>query len=320
MKFDRHPSLIFGLLGWLALTSASVLAQHDASRVRTVSGTSAEIPSNPSTNYRIGPGDVLLIEVAGEPDLKHKVKVAERGTVLLRHISQPLQVAGLTEHEAAELLKQEFLVILKEPQVTVFIEEYNALSATITGAVKEPKRIALTRELRLYDLIGLAGGTTDKAGEVVQLVHTRGTESVETIDLRELFRKPELNRVIRDGDLVNVPEIGVIYVSGNVRKPGAFPLKENVTLTQAIALAGGPDQDSKRKEIRLWRANGPNQTDRTEQIVNLDEIEKNASKDILLRPYDIVLVPEATGKKQARTLIQAFTGGIASALGWGVLR
>lgn len=320
MKLDRHPLMIFSLLVWLALSSSPVLAQNEASRVRTVGNASPELPAKPAADYRIGPGDVLLIEVAGEPDLKHKVKVAEQGTILLRHISQQLQVAGLTEHQAAELLKKEFLVILKEPQVTVFIEEYNALSATITGAVKEPKRIALTRELRLYDLIGLAGGLTDKAGEVVQLVHTRGTESLETIDLRDLFRKPELNRVIRDGDMINVPENGVIYVSGNVRKPGVFPIKENVTLTQAIVLAGGLDLDSKRKEIRLWRSSGPNQTDRTEQIVNLDEIEKNASKDILLRPYDIVLVPEATGKKQARTLIQAFTGGIASAIGWGVLR
>jgi len=320
MKFDWHPSWTLGLCCWLALVSVPVSAQTELSRARTVNPPTAEAPATDSANYRIGPGDVLLIEVAGEPDLKHKVKVAEKGTILLRHINHEVQVAGLSEHQAAELLKKEFLVILKEPQVTVFIEEYNALSATITGAVKEPKRVALTRELRLYDLIGLAGGLTDKAGDVVQLVHTRGTESLETIDLRELFRKPELNRVIRDGDMINVPETGVIYVSGNVKKPGAFPLKENITLTQAIALAGGPDLDSKRKEVRLWRANGPNQTDRTEQIVNLDEIEKNASKDILLRPYDIVLVPEATGKKQARTLIQAFTGGIASALGWGVLR
>lgn len=320
MKLDRHPSLMIGLVGWLALWSVAAFAQGELSRARTVGTATAEVPANVAANYLIGPGDVLLIEVAGEPDLKHKVKVAEQGTILLRHISHPIQVAGLTEHQVAERLNKEFLVILKEPQVTVFIEEYNALSATITGAVKEPKRVALTRELRLYDLIGLAGGTTDKAGDIVQLVHTRGTESLETIDLRDLFRKPELNRVIRDGDIINVPETGVIYVSGNVKKPGAFPLKENITLTQAIALAGGPDQDSKRKEVRLWRANGPNQTDKIEQIVNLDEIEKNASKDILLRPYDIVLVPEATGKKQARTLIQAFTGGIASALGWGILR
>lgn len=320
MNTDRHPfliccSLLFLWLSFdLAVSAQNVAGQAPAGNQPALSSAAA------NANYRIGPGDVLLIEVAGEPDLKHKVKVAEQGTILLRHINHELKVAGLTEHQAAELLRKEFIVILKEPQVTVFIEEYNALSVTITGAVKEPKRIALTRELRLYDLIGLAGGLTDKAGDIVQLVHTRGEENLETIDLRDLFRKPELNRVIRDGDMVNVPETGVIYVSGNVKKAGAFPMKENVTLTQAIALAGGLEQDSKRKEVRLWRANGTNQNDRTEQIVNLDEIEKNASKDILLRPYDIVLVPEASGKKQARTLIQAFTGGIASAIGWGVLR
>lgn len=271
-------------------------------------------------DYRIGPGDVLVVEVAGEPDLKRKVKVAEQGTIRLPYIERDLQLAGLTEHQAAALLRQEFTAILKEPQVTLFIEEYHAQMASIAGAVNQPKQIALTRELRVYDLISLAGGLTDKAGNVIQLIHTRPTDSLETIALPDLVRKPEFNRVIRDGDFINVPEAGVIYVSGNVNKPGAFPLRETLKLSQAIAMAGGVAQDSKKKEVVLMRADSPEQADTIKQLVNLYEIEKDPGKDIILKPYDVILVPESTRAKQTRTLIQTFAGGLASALGWGIIR
>lgn len=270
--------------------------------------------------YRIGPGDVLLIEVAGEPDLKLKVKVLEQGTIRLPYIDHDLKVGGLTEHQVNELLRREFTSILKEPQVTVFIEEYRARMASVAGAVKDPKQIPLTREIRLYELISQAGGLTDKAGNIVQLIHTKPVDSIEVINLNDIFRKPELNRVLQDGDFINVPEAGVFYVSGNVNRPGAFQLKETMRISQAIALAGGVLQDSKKKEVLLVRSEGSDQINTIKQVVNLYEIEKDPGKDIVLRPYDVVLVPEATRAKQTRTLIQTFAGGLASALGWGVLR
>lgn len=316
MKMNRHPSLVFSL-ALLAVLATTARAQNPNPNTRPGGNVQAEVRPAADSNYRIGPGDVLLIEVAGEPDLKRKAKVTEQGAIRLPYIGHDLKLGGLSELQAAELLNKEFLVILKDPQVTVFIEEYNAQFVGIAGAVKNPKRFPLTRQLRVYDLISEGGGLTDKAGDIVQLIHTRGAEEIETIDLKELYRRPELNRVIRDGDLLNVPEAGVIYVEGTVNRAGVFPLKENVTLTQAIAMAGGFAQDAKRKEVRLWRANG---SARTEQVFNYEEISKDPKKDPLLRPYDIVLVPESTGMKQTRSLIQAFTGGLASAMGWGIFR
>lgn len=280
----------------------------------------SENKSERRNDYRLGPGDVVVIEVAGEPDLKRKVKVAEQGTIRLPYIERELKVAGLTEHQVADLLRQEFIAILKEPQVTLFIEEYHAKMASIAGAVNQPKQIALTREVRVYDLISLAGGLTDKAGNVIQLIHTRPHDSLETIALADLVRKPELNRIIRDGDFINVPEAGVIYVSGNVNKPGAFPLRETLKLSQALAMAGGVAEDSKKKEVVLVRSDSPDQTETTKQIVNLYDIEKDPTKDVILKPYDVILVPESTRAKQTRTLIQTFAGGLASALGWGLIR
>lgn len=320
MTFRKYSFFTFLLLCALLLTRAStVFAQQEQS----LANASAAKGSNSSNrDYRIGPGDVLSITVAGEPDLKGtKVKVSQEGTIELLYIEKSIKVAGLTEQQVTELLRKEFTVILKEPQVTIFIEEYHAQVVSIAGAVNKPKQVSLNREMRIYDLISDAGGLTDKAGNVIQLVRFRPTESMEIINLNDLIRKPELNRLLRDGDLINVPEAGIIYVTGNgVNKPGAFPLKEPIKLTAAIALAGGFAQDAKKKEVHLVRSNGPDQTASTETIINYAEIEKDAGKDIVLKPYDVVMIPESNRGKQTRSLIQAFAGGLSSALGWGIFR
>ena len=271
-------------------------------------------------DYRIGPGDVLSIDMAGEPDLRRKVKVMEQGTIRLPFIDRDLKIAGMSEPELTAILRQSYTAILKEPQVTIFIEEYHARMASIAGAVNQPKQIPLTRELRLYDLISIAGGINERAGNIAQLIHTRPEDSLEVIDLRDLVRRPDLNRVIRDGDFINVPEAGIFYVTGNVSKPGSFPLKDSIKLSQAIAMAGGVLPDSKKREIRLVRTTDPSRTTTSEEVIDLLEIEKDSAKDPVLRPYDVVMVPESTRGKQARTLLQAFSGGLASALGWGIFR
>ena len=140
------------------------------------------------------------------------------------------------------------------------------------------------------------------------------------IDRRDLGRRPELNRVLRDGDFVNIPEAGIFYVTGNVNKPGSFPMREAVKLTQAIAMAGGLMPDSRKREIKLVRATDASQTVTSEIVIDLLEIEKNPTKDLVLKPYDVVMVPESTRARQTKTLLQAFSGGLASALGWGIFR
>jgi polysaccharide export outer membrane protein len=271
-------------------------------------------------DYRIGPGDVLLIEVAGEPDLRRKVKVMQRGTIRLPYIPRDLEIAGLSEADVTTLLRDEFKTILKDPQVTLFIEEYHARMVSIAGAVQQPKQVPLTRDLYLYDLISLAGGITAKAGSVIHLVRTQPEESMEVIDLQDLVRQPQLNRLLRDGDFLNVPEAGVFYVTGNVRNPGSFPIKETVKLSQAIAMAGGLLPNTIRREIKLVRATNPDQTEATEMMVDLIELERDPQKDPLLKPYDVVMIPESGRVKQTKSLLQALAGGFASTLGWVLLR
>lgn len=324
LSFQLFRSLF--LCGIVLFAGGSALAQTEPAEPPTVEKSiekagekSGDKPGAPK-DYRIGAGDVLLIQIAGEPDLRRKVKVMEQGTIRLPYIEHDLIVAGLSEPEATELLTREFLSILKEPQVSLFIEEYHARMASIAGAVRQPKQISLVREIRVFDMISLAGGLVEKAGNLVQLIHAGQDAAYETIDLREMLRNPELNRVVKDGDFINIPEAGVFFVSGNVLKPGSYPLRENVRLSQAIAIAGGVAQDSKKREIHLVRSQNGDKTKIEDRIVDLIELEKDPTKDIALQAYDVVFVPESTRAKQARTLMQTFAGGIASTLGWGIFR
>jgi len=321
MMIRRKKMIGWSAAAWLCLSLAALAEPAQAIKEKR----------GGESNYRIGAGDVLLIEVAGEPELKRKVKVMEQGTIRLPYIEHDLPLEGLTEAQAIALLKQEYLVILKEPQVTLFIEEYGARAASIVGAVNKPRRIPLTRELRIFDLISEGGGLSDKAGTVIHLIHTRAApdeigqnaasgEGIEIIDLRQLVRRPELNRAIRDGDVLNVPEAGIFYVAGSVNKPGSFALKDTIKLTQAIAMAGGLAPDSRKKEIHLFRSTDPTQPAQIAQVINLAEIERNPNKDIILQPYDVVLVPEATRIKSARSLFQSFIGGLGNAAGFGIVR
>jgi polysaccharide export outer membrane protein len=313
-------SLFLGLLIFAAAKGTALAQTEPAAADDARTGAKpVALPIAPK-DYRIGAGDVLLIQIAGEPDLRRKVKVMEQGTIRLPYIERDLMVAGLTEPEATEILTREFTSILKEPQVSLFIEEYHARMASIAGAVRLPKQVPLVREVRLFDMISLAGGLVEKAGNIVQLIHSGADASYETIDLREMVRNPELNRVIRDGDFINIPEAGVFFVSGNVLKPGSYPIKESVRLSQAIAIAGGVAQDSKKREVHLVRSTNGDNTKIEDRIVDLIELEKDPTKDIVLQPYDVVFVPESTRAKQARTLMQTFAGGIASTLGWGMIR
>lgn len=293
-----------------------------------------------SRDYRIGPGDVLVIEVAGEPDLKRKARVTEEGVIRLPFIEHDLTVEGLSEVDVGAMLRREYLSILKQPEVTVYIEEYGARNASIIGAINKPRRVPLTREMRVFDLLSEGGGLTEKAGNIIQLIHVNRSQgqpageatrietsegaviakSIEYIDLRELVRRPELNRVIRDGDVIVVPEASVFFVTGSVKKPGQFVLKEATRLSQAIAMAGGLDLDSKKREIQLIRSTEPGKEATVAQVVNLAEIEKDPGRDVYLQPYDVIMVPESIRAKNTRTLLQTFAGGLASALGWGIIR
>lgn len=190
------------------------------------------------------------------------------------------------------------------------------LPVTILGAVTAPHRFELRRRVRLRELIALAGGVTDRAKGTIQILHADlnpSCERISAIDNKTAFggQNPQAftetynitdvlhsdekaNPYIRSGDTITVLEVGMVRVVGNVKNPQAILLKDEMTLMQAIKLAGGAQPDSRTSRVVITRAGGKNAT--TSQIeVNLKAIAQRRANDLTLLPNDIVYVPSKKG-------------------------
>jgi polysaccharide export outer membrane protein len=277
--------------------------------------------------YRIGPRDVLTIRVsAGRPvpELSiDAVEVDECGRIpvpSVQHEEQnEIQAAGRTRTELAETLRAFFKKYKRNPQVVVTIKEYNSQPVAINGAVTKPGQFQLRRAVRLIELVQFyAGGPTERASGRIQIARLpafnmceSAAESSSSIEflvfnlVETLSAVEQANPYLQPGDIVTLPEAKEAYVVGNVLRPGPVLLKEdNITVSKAIAMAGGTMPDTKKARVRIIRQEAGS-TLKKEIFVDLAAIDKQRAPDIALLPNDIVDVPTSGGKRLLRSLIGA---------------
>jgi polysaccharide biosynthesis/export protein len=280
--------------------------------------------SSVDDRYRIGPADVLNIRIYNRPNLsRDAVRVEGSGMIRMPLIDSEIQAACRTEGELAKDISMRYAKYYKNLQVDVFIKEYHSRQVAIIGAVNDQSRFELQRRVRLLELLTYAKGPSPKAGQTINVVHStapsfcKGADTVDdevaafaSYKLSETLQgDPKANPFLEAGDIVTVPEADQVYVVGNVFMPLTIPLKEPITLTRAIAMAGGIKQDTKKDKIRVMRRE-PGSNVKKEIIVDLSAIEKRRAEDIALLPNDIVDVPTSAGKSLLRSLI----GGGAQSL------
>ena len=293
---------------------------------------SSGINAHASTDdYRIGPEDLLEISVFEAPELGCSVRVAANGEISLPLVGSS-QAAGLSSREL-EIVIQELLrrTYMKDPHVGVFVKEMQSHSVSVFGAVKRPGVFQIRGSKRLIEVLSMAEGLSQDAGDTVvvmrqahppvkveamaeddsasektandgQVRTTGGGPAIGetlTINLKDLLNSANdhSNVVVYPGDVIKVPPAGVVYVLGEVKKPGGFLLKtnENVTVLQAVSLAEGVTRTSARGRIRIIRTDGITGA-RTETPINLDKILAGKAADPILLPKDIVFVPNSTGR------------------------
>jgi polysaccharide export outer membrane protein len=312
-----------GLL--IALFSALSLAQQPGASANGSTSTAASsgaesLPaSKTDARYRIGPGDVLEVRVLRAPELSREgVRVDQSGMIRMPMLNTDIQAACLTEAELAANIANLYLKYKREPHVEVFVKEFQSQPVAVIGAVLGPAQFKLQRPVRLSELLSFAGGPSETAGQTVQVVHaggpslcdkassanlddTSGFVSYKLIDT--LHAVPEANPFVRPGDLVQVPNADQVYVLGNVLKPLAIPLKEPLTVSKAIAIAGGTAPSTKKDKVRIIRQ----LPGRGKQEIHIDlkAIEKNQAEDVALLANDIVDVPISGAKSILRSLVGA---------------
>ena len=196
-------------------------------------------------------------------------------------------------------------------------------TVAVIGAVNDQSRFELQRRVRLLELLTYAKGPSPRAGQTINIVHSSATSPCKQTDdtdtsaafssykLSEVLQgDPKSNPYLEAGDIVTLPEADQVYVVGNVFMPLTISLKEPITLTRAIAMAGGLKQDTKKDKIRILRQE-PGTTTRKEITVDLSAIEKKSSEDLALAPNDIIDVPTSAGKSFLRSLVQGVVPSVS---------
>lgn len=273
--------LVLGLMG---ICSPLMRAQGEANGSQ-----SATVPDQNAMT--IGPGDLIDLSVYQVPELIMKVRVDLNGVVSLPLIGD-LRLAGLTVRDAQLLIARELIErqLVKKPEVSLFIEEFATQGITVYGEVSTPGIYPLMGPHKLYDAISAAGGLTLKAGRTVTILHAGRRASEEVIDLSGGKTLEQANVTISPGDTIIVPKAGVVYVLGEVNKPGAFLMENNtsMSLMKAIALAGSTTKVASLKHAIILRKS----SEGTVEIeVSLDKIYHAKASDMQLHAEDIVFVP-----------------------------
>jgi polysaccharide export outer membrane protein len=292
--------------------------------------TTSRVSSQMDDRYQIGPGDVLEIRVFNRPQLSlDAARVDARGMIRLPLIEEELQAACRTENDLAKEIASRYRKYQKNPQVFIFVKEFNSQLVAVIGAVDKPGRFQLQRRVRLLELLSFVGGPNDKAGTRIQIAHMgsglscdpsgklvssneEGLGDFEVYGLAETLQGDyKSNPYIRPGDIITVPEAEQAFVIGNVYKPSPILLKTPISVSQAIAMAGGVLPDSNVNQIRIIRQE-PGVHGKSEFFVSLPAINQRRAEDPALQPGDIVEISTRSGRKLLRNLLSGAGPSLAS--------
>ncbi len=296
-RIARTLAIVLGLLAFLPVVAS---AQRPSTPPRT--GAAAQpsqgTPSDRSSEYHIGPRDLVAIRVFEEPELNVDVRVNEDGSIRLPLVGN-VPAEGLTENELAAKLKKILESdLLQRASVSVEVTEFRSRPISVLGAVRQPGSLNFSGRLTLLEALTAAGGLAENHGDSVYVLRraTNGLTDQVSISINDLLVRadPDVNIPIFANDLINVPaavEV-TVYCLGEVTTPGAltFQSTEHITLLAAIARAGGlTDRASKKILIRRQSTSGEPQ----EVWVSYKQIIAGHEPDPDLHQGDVVIVKES---------------------------
>lgn len=293
------------LLGLLTAAGApDLLAQSIGSapaisnQARTVPGSNAQTPMitvpEDFATLTLGPGYLLNVQVYGEPDLSGQTRIDSAGDITVPFI-QTVHVAGTTIAQAQDEIQKQFKDrgILKNPQVTINVEQFATRSATVIGEVQNPGKVELLAPHNLLDVIGLAGGETSLAGNEVEVKHADASGKPSSVYhySRSSAGDSIRNVMVAPGDTVIVKRTGIVYVLGAVNRPGGYPMQEDgeLDVAQAISLAQGLAMQAKTGALRVVKHGSDGQL--LEVPVPYDRMMDGKEVPMKLAAGDIVYVP-----------------------------
>ena len=295
--------------------------------IKVIKGDPIEnVPENMRPNkerYKIGFEDVLQVTVYRHPELSQTVTVARDGTILLPRINEPINAVCKTERELASLITALYRNYLRNPFVNVRALEQKSQPFAVLGAVNKPGSFYMNRRVRLLELIAFAEGPDKESyGTTVQVarignlsdckIESDAPTEVQFFSYNlEAVLKGEQNPFLVPGDIVTVKVADEAYVVGNVEDPTTIKLREPITLTQAIAKAGGIGNTAKTSKVVIQRSEKGGEQ-KSLLVYDLKQIRLQKVPDPYLQANDIVEVPTSKSKVLTKEIIKVLTAGLSN--------
>jgi polysaccharide export outer membrane protein len=321
LPFSRLCSLIIflGIVGWQQAASAqnstpqSPIQNNPQSAVQSgdiattpsitvippaTDETSQKSANSPaSTPLVIGPGDELDINVYGAPDLSGHMRVNASGNISIPLIGY-IRIAGLSSSEAEATIEAKLRdkSVVNDPQVTVYVKEYGSSGISVAGEVAKPGPYSPVGPHRLFDVLQAAGGPTERASNRVIISH-RGQKDVTTVVLsKDPAEMAASNIDLQPGDTVIVPRAGIVYVLGEVNRPGGYVMNSTggITVLQIVAVAGGTTHVASAGKTRLLHKT---ESGFKEERIDLKKLLRGQVHDVAVRDEDILFVPSSAIKQ-----------------------
>ena len=229
----------------------------------------APAPASTNANYVVGPQDVVTVTVFNEPQLSGRFRIENDGQFNYPFVGR-IQAGGATLAQIAAVVKSKLEAgYLRDPQVSVDVEQFRSQNVFIMGEVRAPGRYTLTGSVTLIEALSQAGSLVQTAGTDILIVRPKkptngppggptlpeqADAEVQKVNLREIQAGTQsANVMIRDGDTIFVPRAERFFVTGHVRNPGAFVYEANLTVLQALSLAGGPTDRGSNRRLKIIR-------------------------------------------------------------------
>jgi len=272
-------------------------------------GRGASTPEAATVNLpaqKIGPRDLIAIQVYDSPELTRTVRIGADGLIRLPMLKQHIKAEGLMpsdlESALAQALEEEGILV--EPLVTITVAEYSSRPISVAGAVKTPLTFQASAPVTLLEAVTRAGGLTPEAGSEILISKSQPgpdgepTSLIQRVPVKALidFGDPESNLKLTGGEEIRVPEAGKVFVVGNVKKPGSFPVQDGAetSVLKVLALAEGlAPFAGKQAYIYRREASGT----KNEIPIELSRIMDRKAPDATLLANDVLYIPDNHGKR-----------------------
>ena len=236
-------------------------------------------------NYRLGPGDEVIIDIWGASQNTIRQTISPDGTINVQELG-PIYLSGMTVEEANRHLRQELgkLYSNENNQIKMTLGNTRTIQINIMGEVVQPGTYALSAFSTMFHALYRAGGV-NRIGSLRNVQLVRNGKKVATVDVYDFIMQGKIKDDIRlqEGDVIIVPAYDLLVkMSGNVKRPMKFEMKKDETLAALLKYAGGFDADAYSRNVRIVRQNGEEY-----EVKTVDEMDYSVCK---LRDGDVVTV------------------------------